>query len=44
MEKENNLRDTLFPNGQPSPEELIGEIARYIRVQLGISASEPKEQ
>lgn len=36
MQPENNLRDQLFPDGPPSPEELIAGIAKYIRAQLGM--------
>lgn len=36
MTEQTNLREQLFPDGQPSPEELIAGIAQYIRAQLGM--------
>lgn len=39
---EPTLRDELFPDGQPEPEELIRELVFYIRQQLGLE--EPERQ
>lgn len=36
MAEPNNLRDELFPDGQPSPEDAIRTLAQFIREQLGM--------
>ena len=33
----NNLKEQLFPNGVPSPEEFIRVVAAYVREQMGIA-------
>lgn len=43
MTEPNNLREQLFPDGPPSPEEAIRTLALYIRQQLGLDEPEPKE-
>ena len=36
MDEKKSLRDELFPDGPPSPEEFIITVAKYIREQLGV--------
>lgn len=36
---EKNLRDQLFPNGKPEPEEAIRLLAAYIRGKMDAEAS-----
>ena len=36
MDEKKSLRDELFPDGPPSPEEFIITVAKYIREQLGM--------
>lgn len=42
MAEDKNLRDELFPNGKPTPEEFIVTIAKYIREQLGMDEEDNK--
>ena len=33
----NNLKEQLFPNDVPSPEEFIRVVAAYVREQMGMA-------
>lgn len=40
MNEQNNLRDELFPDGIPEPEEFIRVLAEYVREQMGLNGAE----